>query len=64
MDKVTLSSFFNKELKKHTMKESYAEVIIPIGDMSVTETKFNKTLLFGKLLDDLDVMSGKKIKIL
>ena len=61
------SSLFNHlpksqdELKKQRMFESYAEAIIPLGDQPELRNKysnFQKTVRFGRLLEDLDTMAG------
>lgn len=43
------------------MHESYAEALIPLGDMPELRNRyanFQKTVRFGRLLEDLDTMAG------
>ena len=62
-NKTTLTSFLKKdqsELKKHSMKESYAEAIIPLGDRPELRNRysnFQQAVRFGRLLEDLDTMA-------
>ncbi len=47
-------------LKKHRMKESYAEAIIPLGDEPLLRNRyinFQNSVRFGRLLEDLDTMA-------
>jgi acyl-coenzyme A thioesterase 9 len=63
IDKALLSSYLKKnqqDLIKQTMKESYAEAIIPLGDMPELRNKyanFQQAVRFGRLLEDLDTMA-------
>lgn len=48
------------DLKKEKMGESYAEAIIPLGEMPALRNKygnFQKGVRFGRLLEDLDTMA-------
>lgn len=62
-NKATLTSFLKKdqnELQKHSMKESYAEAIIPLGDKPELRNRysnFQHAVRFGRLLEDLDTMA-------
>ena len=64
INKATLSSYLKKnqqDLVKHTMKESYAEAIIPLGDQPELRNRysnFQQAVRFGRLLEDLDTMAG------
>jgi acyl-coenzyme A thioesterase 9 len=64
-NKSILTSYLKKdqnELQKHTMKESYAEAIIPLGDRPELRNRysnFQQKVRFGRLLEDLDTMAGK-----
>lgn len=48
------------KLKKHRMKESFAEAIIPLGDEPLLRNRyinFQNSVRFGRLLEDLDTMA-------
>lgn len=65
VDKTELSNSLKKDqsqLQKHKMIESYAEAIIPLGDQPELRNRyanFQKSVRFGRLLEDLDTMAGK-----
>lgn len=64
IDKSTLVNYEPKsqnELQKQRIFDSYAEAIIPLGDQPELRNKyanFQKTVRFGRLLEDLDTMAG------
>ena len=54
------------DLKKEKMGESYAEAIIPLGEMPALRNKygnFQKGVRFGRLLEDLDTMAGNYLNM-
>ena len=53
-------------LKKQRMNDSYAEALIPLGESPELRNRyvnFQKSVRFGRLLEDLDTMAGKYICI-
>lgn len=63
VDKSLLTNLIKKdqaELKKQRMKDSYAEVLIPLGDEPRLQNRyanFERAVRFGRLLEDLDTMA-------
>ena len=66
INKEVLSSYLKtdqSQLEKHRMSESYAEAIIPLGDRPELRNRyanFKQTVRFGRLLEDLDTMAGRR----
>lgn len=49
------------DLPKQRMKNSYAEALIPLRESPMLRNRyvnFQKTVRFGRLLEDLDTMAG------
>ena len=64
VDKSVLHSHLRKDQKglaAQRMNTSYAEALIPLGDdpsLRNRYSNFQKTVRFGRLLEDLDTMAG------